>query len=133
METRVGDIVIPQEEQTPDGFVKALTEAQRHAKRMRAELSKALGSLDELDKIVEMASETTLFEEDYCNYAKAAHETLWNAIEASHRALSQGHEGNKHIFAISRVFMQRRWRSIIIEREVRESEQKAKRKTKNPK
>lgn len=127
------DIVIPLEEQTPERYTIELEEAQRHAKRMRTELNKALGSLDALDHIVEMASEPRLFEEDYCNYAKASHEALWDAIEASHRALSQGHEGNKHIFAISRVFMQRRWRAIRIEREVRESEQKAKLKTKNPK
>lgn len=127
------DIVIPLEDQKPERYTAELKEAQRHAQHMRTELNKALGSLDALDHIVEMASEPRLFEEDYCNYAKAAHEALWNAIEASHRALSQGHEGNKHIFAISRVFMQRRWRSIRIEREVRESEQKAKRKTKNPK
>lgn len=103
---------IPQEEQNPEGFVKALAEAQRHAKRMRAELSKALGSLDELDKIVEMASETTLSEEDFCNYYKAAGDALWSAIEATDRALPQGHEGNKHIFAISRVFMAQRWKAV---------------------
>ena len=112
MDTRVGDIVIPQEEQTPEGFVKALSEAQRHAKRMRAELVKALGSLDELDKIVEMASETTLFEEDYHDYAKAASDALWGAVEASNRAFSQGEEANKHIFSVLRVFMGRRWREV---------------------
>lgn len=112
METRVGDIVIPHDEQTPEGFVKALAEAQRHAKRMRAELSKALGSLDELDKIVEMATETTLFEEDYHDYAKAASDALWQATEDSNRALSHGGEAGNHIFAILRVFMCRRWRAI---------------------
>ena len=103
---------IPQEEQTTEGFVKALAEAQRHAKRMRAELSKALGSLDELDRIVEMATETTLFEEDYHGYAKAASDALWQATEASNRALSHGGEAGNHIFAILRVFMGRRWRAI---------------------
>ena len=103
---------IPQEEQNPEGFVKALAEAQRHAKRMRAELNKALGSLDELDKIVEIASETTLFEEAYHDYAKAASDALWQATEASNRALSHGGEAGNHIFAILRVFMGRRWRAI---------------------
>lgn len=112
MDTRVGDIVIPQEEQTPEGFVKALAEAQRHAKRMRAELGKALGSLDELDRIVEMASETTLFEEDYHGYAKAASDALWQATEAGNRALSHGGEAGNHIFSVLRVFMGRRWREV---------------------
>lgn len=103
---------IPQEEQNPEGFVKALAEAQRHAKRMRAELGKALGSLDELDRIVEMASETKLSEEDYHGYAKAASDALWQATEASNRALSHGGEAGNHIFAILRVFMGRRWRAI---------------------
>ena len=112
MDTKVGDIVIPHDEQTPEGFAKALAEAQRHAKRMRAELSKALGSLDELDKIVEKTSETTLFEEDYHNYAKSASDALWRATEASNRALSHGGEAGNHIFAILRVFMGRRWMAI---------------------
>ena len=112
MDTRVGDIVIPQEEQTPDGFAKALSEAQRHAQRMRTELNKALGSLDELDRIVEMGTEPTLWEEDYHGYAKAASDTLWQATEASNRALSHGGEAGNHIFAILRVFMGRRWKAI---------------------
>ena len=117
METRVGDIVIPQEEQTPDGFSQALAEAQRHAKRMRAELGKALGSLDELDKIVETASETTLFEEDYHGYAKAASDALWQATEDSNRALSHGGEAGNHIFSVLRVFMGRRWREVRANRD----------------
>lgn len=112
MDTRVGDIVIPQEEQTTEGFVKALAEAQRHAKRMRAELSKALGSLDALDQIVEIASAPTLWEEDYHHYAKAASDSLWNAIEANYRALAQGQEANEHIFSVLRAFMARRWREV---------------------
>lgn len=112
MDTRVGDIVISQEEQTPDGFAKALADAQRHAKRMRAELSKALGSLDELDRTVEMASETTLFEEDYHGYAKAASDALCQATEASNRVLSHGGEAGNHIFSVLRVFMGRRWRKV---------------------
>lgn len=112
MDNRVGDIVIPHDEQTPEGFVKALAEAQRHAKRMRAELSKALGSLDELDKIVETASETTLFEEDYHGYAKDASDALWQAAEASNRALSHGGEAGNHIFSVLRVFMGRRCRKV---------------------
>lgn len=104
--------VIPQEEQTPDGFAKALAEAHRHAPRMRTELNKALGSLDALDQIVEMASAPTLFGEDYLDYTRAAHGALWDAIEAGYQALSQGGEANKHIFAILRVFMGRRWRKL---------------------
>lgn len=127
------DIAIPLEEQTPERYTVELKEAQRHAQRMRAELSKALGSLDALDHIIEKASEPMLWEEDYHNYAKAAGDALWSAIEATSLATSQGHEGNKHIFAISRVFMQRRWKAMRLEREAREAEQKAKRKTKNPK
>ena len=107
------DIVIPLEDQTPERYTIELKEAQRHAQRMRTELNKALGSLDELDHIIEKASEPTLFEEDYHNYANASHAALWNAIEASHRALSQGHDANKHIFAISRVFMHRRWKEYV--------------------
>ena len=103
---------IPQEEQTPERYVLALKEAQRHAKRMRAELNKALGSLDTLDKIVEMATETTLFEEDYLDYAKAASDALWQATEASNRALSHGGEAGNHIFSVLRVFMGRRWRKV---------------------
>lgn len=103
---------IPQEEQTPEGFVKALAEAQRHAKRMRAELSKALGALDELDKIVETASETTLFEEDYLDYAREAGDALWGAIETTNNASAQGDEAYKHIFSVLRVFMARRWREV---------------------
>ena len=102
----------PPEEQTPEGFVKALSEAQRHAQRMRTELNKALGSLDALDQIVEMASEPTLWEEDYHHYAKAASDSLWNAIEANYRANSQGHKANEHIFDVLRVFMARRWREV---------------------
>ena len=127
------DIAIPLEEQTPERYTIELKEAQRHAQRMRTELNKALGSLDALGHIIEKASEPTLWEEDYHNYAKAAHEALWNAIEASSKALSLGHEANKHIFAVSRVFMQRRWKAMRLEREAREAEQKATRKTKNPK
>lgn len=129
------DIAIPLEDQTPERYTIELKEAQHHAQRMRTELNKALGSLDALDHIIEKASEPTLFEEDYHNYANAAHKALWDAIEASHRALSQGHEGNKHIFAVTRVFMHRRWKAMKLEREAREAEQKAKRKTKtkNPK
>ena len=103
---------IPQEEQTPDGFAKALAEAQRHAQRMRTELNKALGSLDALDQIVEMASAPTLFGEDYLDYTRAAHGALWDAIEAGYKALSQGGEANKYIFSVLRVFMVRRWREI---------------------
>lgn len=127
------DIVIPLEDQKPERYAIALKEAQRHAQRMRTELNKALGSLDALGHIVEMASEPSLVEEDYHDHANAASSALWDAIEASHRALSLGHEANKHIFAVSRVFMQRRWKAMRLEREAREAEQKAKRKTKNPK
>lgn len=127
------NIAIPLEEQTPERYVLALKEAQRHAKRMRAELNKALGSLDELDRIVEIASETTLFEEDYLDYAREAGDDLWGAIEATNNARSQGDEAYKHIFSVLRVFMARRWKAIRLEREAREAEQKAKRKTKNHK
>lgn len=129
------DIVIPLEDQTPERYTIELKEAQRHAQRMRTELNEALGSLDALDHIIEKASEPQLFEEDYHNYANAAHAALWAAIEASNRVLSQGHDANKNIFAISRVFMHRRWKAMRLEREAREAEQKAKRKTKtkNPK
>lgn len=127
------DIVIPLEEQTPERYTIELEEAQRHAKRMRTELNKALGSLDALDHIIEKASEPMLWEEDYHNYAKAAGDALWSAIEATSLATSQGHEANAHIFAVMRVFMHRRWKKMRLEREVRESEQKAKRKKKNHK
>lgn len=106
------DIVIPLEDQKPERYTAELKEAQRHAKRMRAELGKALASLDELDKIVEMASETTLFEEDYLDYTRAAHGALWDALEAGYQALSKGGEANKHIFSVLRVFMGRRWREV---------------------
>lgn len=112
MEAKDGNIAIPHDEQTPEGFVKALAEAQRHAKRMRAELSKALGSLDELDRIVEMATETTLFEEDYLDYAREAGDALWGAIETTNNASAQGDEAYKHIFSVLRVFMARRWKAI---------------------
>ena len=103
---------ISKEDQKTECYVIKLKEAQRQTQRMRTELNKALGSLDELDKIVEMASETTLFEEAYHDYAKAASDALWGATEASNRALSHGGEAGNHIFAILRVFMGRRWRAI---------------------
>ena len=112
MEARDGDIVIPHDEQMPEGYVYALKEAQRHAHRMRTELNKALGSLDAIDQIVEMASAPTLFEEDYHDYASAASSTLWNAIEAGYQAITQVGEANKHIFSVLRVFMGRRWREV---------------------
>lgn len=127
------DIVIPLEDQAPERYALELKEAHRRAQRMRTELNKALGSLDALDHIIEKVSEPYLVEEDYHDHANAASSALWDAIEASDRALSLGHEANKHIFAVSRVFMQRRWKAIRLEREAREAEQKAKRKTKNPK
>lgn len=103
---------IPQEEQTPERYTAELKEAQRHAQRMRTELNKALGSLDALDQIVEMASKPTMWDEDYRSYAKAASDSLWNAIEANYRALAQGQEANEHIFSVLRVFMARRWREV---------------------
>ena len=106
------DIVIPLEDQKPERYTAELKEAQRHAQRMRTELNKALGSLDALDHIVEMASKPTLWEEDYQDYAKAASDALWGAIEVVNEALSQGKEANKHIFAILRVFMGRRCRGM---------------------
>ncbi len=104
--------VILQEEQTPERYVLALKEAQRHAKRMRTELNKALGSLDALDYIIEKATDSTLWEEDYHDYAKSASDALWGATEASNRALSHGGEAGNHIFAILRVFMGRQWREV---------------------
>lgn len=101
---------IPQEEQTPEGFVKALSEAQRHAQRMRTELNKALGSLDALDQIVEMASEPTLWGEDHHNYAKAASDALWGAIGANKRASYQWQEANNSIFDVLFIFMDQRWK-----------------------
>ena len=124
------DIVIPLEDQAPERYAMELKEAHRRAQRMRTELNKALGSLDALDHIIEKVSEPSLVEEDYHDHANAASSALWDAIEASDRALSLGHEANKHIFAVSRVFMQRRWKAIRL---AREAEQKAKRKAKSPK
>lgn len=109
---------IPPEEQTPERYTVELREAQRQAKRMRAELNKALGSLDALDKIIEKASEPTLFEEDYHGYAKAASDVLWDAIKDTNQALQQGREANRIILSVLRAFMGRRWR------EVRESRDK---------
>ena len=106
------DIVIPLEDQKPERYTVDLKEAQRHAQRMRTELNKALDSLDSLDHIIEKASETTLLEEDYHGYAKAASDALWQATEASNRALSHGGEAGNYIFAILRVFMGRRWREV---------------------
>ena len=80
---------IPKEEQKTECYVIKLKEAQRHTKRMRTELNKALGSLDALDQIVEMASDPTLFEDDYLNYSIAAHRALCDAIEAAKRAKYQ--------------------------------------------
>lgn len=87
------------------------SEIDKHA-IAQTQLNKALGSLDALDQIVEMASAPTLFVEDYLDYTRAAHGALWDAIEAGYQALSQGGEANKHIFSILRVFMVRRWREI---------------------
>lgn len=112
METRVGDIVIPQEEQTPEGFVKELNEARRYAQLLRSELVDALKALDELDKIADKAQQPTLFEEDYLDYTMAAHGALWNALETICRATTLGHEANKQIFSVLRVFMARRWREV---------------------
>ena len=106
------DIAIPLEEQTPERYTIELKEAQRHAQRMRTELNKSLGSLDALDHIVEMASKPTLWEEDYQDYAKDASDALWQATEASNRALSHGGESGDHIFSVLRVFMGRRWREV---------------------
>lgn len=110
---------IPKEEQNTECYVIKLKEAQHHTKRMRTELNKALGSLDALDQIVEMASAPTLFEEDYQDYASAASSTLWNAIEAGYQAITQGGEANKHIFSVLRVFMGRRLREIRENRDKR--------------
>lgn len=101
---------IPKEEQKTECYVIKLKEAQRHTKRMRTELNKALGSLDALDQIVEMASDPTLFEEDYLNYAIAAHRALWDAIEAAKRANYQWQEANNSIFDVLFIFMDRRWK-----------------------
>ena len=87
------------------------SEIDKHA-IAQTQLNKALGSLDALDQIVEMASAPTLFEEDYQDYASAASSTLWNAIEAGYQAITQGGEANKHIFSVLRVFMGRRWREV---------------------
>lgn len=101
-------------------YTIVLKEAQRNAHRMRTELNKALGSLDALDQIVEMASEPTLWEEDYLNHTRAAHKALWDAIDANYRANSQGHKANEHIFDVLRVFVGRRWREIRENRENRD-------------
>lgn len=112
MDNRVGDIVIPHDEQTPDGFVKELNEARRYAQLLRSELVDALKALDELDKIVDKTQQPTLFEEDYHAHAFDAHGALWDALETIYRATTLGHKANKHIFAILRVFMARRWREV---------------------
>ena len=101
---------IPKEEQKTECYVIKLKEAQRHTKRMRTELNKALGSLDALDQIVEMASAPTLFEEDYLDYTIAAHRALWNAIEATEMANCQWQEANNSFFDVLSIFMDRRWK-----------------------
>lgn len=116
MEARDGDIVITPEEQTPEGFVKELNEVRRYSQLLRAELVDALKALDELDKIVDKAQQPTLFEDDYHAHAFDAHGALWDAIETIYRAIPLGHKANKHIFAILRVFMHRRWREIQAQR-----------------
>ena len=116
MEARDGDIVIHHGEQTPEGFVKELNEARRYAQLLRSELVDALKALDELDKIVDKAQQPTLFEEDYHAHAFDAHGALWDALETIYRATTLGHKANKHIFAILRVFMHRRWREIQAQR-----------------
>ena len=117
MEARDGDIVIHHGEQTPEGFVKELNEARRYAQLLRAELVDALKALDELDKIVDKAQQPTLFEEDYHAHAFDAHGALWDALETIYRATTLGHKANKHIFAILRVFMHRRWMELRAQRE----------------
>ena len=116
MEARDGDIVIPRDDQTPEGFVKELNEARRYAQLLRAELVDALKALDELDKIVDKAQQPTLFEEDYHAHAFDAHGALWDALETIYRATTLGHKANKHIFAILRVFMHRRWLELRAQR-----------------
>lgn len=116
MEARDEDVVIPHDEQTPEGFVKELNEAQRYAKLLRAELVEALKALDELDKIVDKAQQPTLFEEDYHAHAFDAHGALWDGLDTISRAIPLGHKAYKHIFAILRVFMHRRWREIQAQR-----------------
>ena len=116
MEARDGDIVIPHDEQTPEGFAKELNEARRYAQLLRAELVDALKDLDELDNIVDKAQQPTLFEEDYNAHAFDAHGALWDALETIYRATTLGHKANKHIFAILRVFMHRRWLELRAQR-----------------
>lgn len=116
MEARDGDIVIPHDEQTPEGFVKELNEARRYTKLLRAELVDALKALDELDKIVDKAQQPTLFEEDYHAHAFDAHGALWDGLDTISRAIPLGHKAYKHIFAILRVFMHRRWLELRAQR-----------------
>ena len=116
MEARDGDIVIHHGEQTPEGFVKELNEARRYAQLLRSELVDALKALDELDKIVDKAQQPTLFEEDYHAHAFDAHGALWDGLDTISRAIPLGHKAYKHIFAILRVFMHRRWREIQAQR-----------------
>lgn len=110
MEARDGDIVIPHDEQTPEGFAQELNEARRYAQLLRSELVDALKALDKLDKIVDKAQQPTMFEEDYHAHAFDAHGALWDGLDTIYNALTLGHKANKHIFAILRVFMGRRWR-----------------------
>ena len=93
-------------------YVIKFKEAQRHTQRMRTELNRALGFLDALDQIVEMASDPTLFEEDYLDYTRAAHVALWDAIEATKRASCQWQESNNSLFDVLFIFMDRRWRKL---------------------
>lgn len=123
MEARDGDIVIPRDDQTPEGFVKELNEARRYAQLLRAELVDALKALDELDKIVDKAQQPTLFEEDYHAHAFDAHGALWDALDTIYRATTLGHKANKHIFSVLRVFMHRRWLELRVRRVTQQDEE----------
>ena len=87
-----------QEKMSHELYTVALKEAQRNTWRMRTEINKALGFLDSIDGIVEIALYPTLLDEDDClNLALSAQRALLDAIEANYRALSLGNESNKNI------------------------------------
>ena len=112
MEARDGDIVIHHDEQTPEGFVKTLSEARGHAKLLRKELQEALKAIDELDNIVDKAQQPTLFEVDYYDYATSSFRCICKVEDAM---MSAGHHrinAMESVFDVLRVFMARRWREV---------------------
>lgn len=111
---------IPPEEQTPEGFVKTLSEARRHAKLLRAELVEALKAIDKLDNIVDKAQQPTLFEEDYHDYATSSFRCICKAEDSIMRAGTHRIKAMESVFDVLRVFMGRRWREIRENRENRD-------------